>query len=149
MIEKIGMTCGCTTDYRSLSRVGIPLRWDEDRQDQVRRLIGFDPDSPKVTMELARLWQDGPPVSDGAAGPLGYTEGYLEYVEEPGDSAATGPPQDKAPVAPSTTAPSVTEVRTVSKLEKNTGRMVIIVIAAMVAVVAVGTVILASRRRRA
>lgn len=149
MVAGVGVICACTTDHRSLRSTGIPLRWEEDRQDQVRRLIGFDPDSPEVTMELARVWQEEPPASKSGLGLFGYTEARIEYVEEPGGNAAAGPPENKAPSAPSTVASSSAEVQAVSTLEENTGRMVIVVIAGMVAVVVAGSLILASRRRGA
>jgi len=150
-IYKVGMNCACMTDHRWVSGPRIPLRWEEDCQEEVRRLVGIDPDSPEVRLAIARAWQTDVQMERGALGLLGYTEGPFVQVEAPDGSVsveATPEPIAAARLAV-TRARSATEADPGATLEERAGKAVIAVIAGMVVVVLACSGVLLWRKQRA
>lgn len=73
----VGESCECDTDRDWAAEPRIPMAWTEDQRAEAPRMLGFDPASPLVVAEVARILARGP-----GAGPLraGRTTGGIEAL---------------------------------------------------------------------
>lgn len=74
----LGRSCACTSDPRWLVGPAVPLVWPSSMQREVAEALGFDPDSPRVAMELSSVW-----TMSGDDSPLALpaeSRGYREMV---------------------------------------------------------------------
>ena len=174
ILSSLGMNCACTTDTSFLASPVVPLQWGADLQQRVRLHVGLDPTSPKVRMELARLWKDMGWDGGASVGFMGYREGRIEYTEDRGEDEEAVPYvimptiEQKRPAAaarssgsasargakawaatsPDAPAPSpVALAEPRSGLERRTGLMLLIVFVGMVFVVAAGSGLILWRKR--
>lgn len=93
----VGQDCECELDRGILRSRRLPLTWNETTREHTARALGFDPESPLVRSEMARILARGP-----NAGPVPSLEAVLEssadqafgYVEDAG--AATSLPDSIA-----------------------------------------------------
>lgn len=142
ILHTIGKNCACTTDLRLLSGRWLPLRWERTLQAQVREELGFDPDSPRVKLDLAAIGSAADVPEACTQGALGYFEGYMEYLEEGEGETESAPPLidlSSVNAAPAGAPPT---------LERRAGRVVLATLAPMFLLVLIGSVLLLLRRRR-
>lgn len=149
VIRKVGMNCACMTDTRWVSGPRIPLRWEHDRQEQVRRLVGIDPDNPSVRLDVARIWRSNAQPGQRSEGPLGYTEGYLDYPEGLVPDAPGGLSAEAASSGPYVATRSGAKAEPISMLEKHAGHVLTLVIAGMAVVALAFSGVLLWKRRGA
>ncbi|MEN6304381.1 MAG: hypothetical protein ABFD96_16730 [Armatimonadia bacterium] len=94
-LRLMGKNCTCTADPTSLIGPALPLNWGQDRQQQVREVLGFDPNSPAVATTLSGVWKTLRPA-DGALVPGDTvpdpTTGYVEFSVDPGTAAPAKDP---------------------------------------------------------
>lgn len=95
----MGKNCTCTADPTSLIGPALPLNWGQDRQQKVREVLGFDPNSPAVATTLSGVWKTLRPA-DGALVPGDTvpdpTTGYVEFSVEPNTAAPAQDPDAAA-----------------------------------------------------
>ena len=91
----VGQSCECELDRRRIRGASTPLRWPEAIQRAAANALGFDPESPLVRDEVARILARGPgsetagPERPGAPPrpPLVYGETAVdEELDAPQDS---------------------------------------------------------------
>lgn len=145
----LGQDCECDLDRSWLRGPLLPLRWDETRQREVVRELGFDAENPMVKAEIARIVARGPGTGtrqvrfddSGAGGvpELGYAEISLE--EPPVADVtplASSPPDGETRAAQSTNPPvAASAVATAAPAQRPVARMSFMVLI-LVGVVAVG-----------
>jgi len=116
ILSVIGQDCECTLPREWLRGRMIPARWDDDVRTALIPALGFDPQSPLVMSDVARIAgirPTGPGFgsADGALG-FGYREMTVAFEEEAAvqqDEAAVPPdeaavPPDEAAVPPDESA---------------------------------------------
>ena len=79
----VGQDCECDLDREWLRGPLIPARWDESMQQAAVKRLGFDPESPMVRSEVARIVERGPITGQkrkmtGTSQALGYAEESVE-----------------------------------------------------------------------
>lgn len=67
----IGQDCECDLDPRWMQGLMLPVRWDSAIQQRVAKSLGFDPESPMIKMEMARILRRG---SAFPSVPIGYQQ---------------------------------------------------------------------------
>jgi len=145
----LGTNCSCATDPEWLSGMLVPLKWDSYLQTEVRVKLGFDPDSPRVLMDVASLRRESSNMPANLQTSLNYSEGYVEFTDD-----APAAPIPAAPVS-SASVPSVPTVvmpppktESAPSLEKRTGYMVFAMVGGMAVAVAVAMGVLGLHRLR-
>jgi len=158
----IGENCACATAEKLLGQPPIPLRWAEDRQAEVRRVLKVDEEQMRA--DVLSTWSPGAggrgaasaaqgyvevamPVADADAGPESVPDDVLADRAAAPDASASAPavtsqPTPTSPRAPAAAAPPVWS------LEQETGRVLLVAIGVSVAVLAVAGIVLAVRARR-
>ncbi|MBM3822258.1 MAG: hypothetical protein FJ404_05060 [Verrucomicrobia bacterium] len=56
----LGQDCECELDRSWMKGPVLPGRWDQDRQKETARALGFDPENPMVRTEISRIVHRGP-----------------------------------------------------------------------------------------
>lgn len=56
----VGLDCECGLDRRWMTGRRLPMKWDQQTQQQVAKVLNFDPESPMVKMEISRILMKGP-----------------------------------------------------------------------------------------
>ena len=96
----IGLSCECGLDRSWMQGTMVPMRWDDRILTRLAGLLGFDPESPMIKMEMSQILSKGKNARanpDSAPGGtpdgmdlfLGYTEEPI-LVEELGESIESG-----------------------------------------------------------
>ena len=116
----VGQSCECGLDRRWMLGNRLPLRWDETRQQQVVRALGFDAENPLVKAEISRILAQGPGGLSGMAAPsfeellLGYSEEVvidpIAVDEAPSATAPGAADPDQETVSETPPAPEPLEV---------------------------------------
>ena len=151
----LGQDCECDLDRSWLRGPLLPLRWDEARQREVVRELGFDAENPMVKAEISRIVARGPGTGtrqvrfdDGGGGfaDLGYAEISLEgppaadlTSEAPplASDATEGETRAAQNTNPPVAAPAVATTTTATPAQRPVARMSFMVLI-LIAVVALG-----------
>ncbi len=59
ILSIIGLDCECGLDISWVSGTLLPVKWDQKRQAQVAKLLGFDPENPMVKLEVDMILKMG------------------------------------------------------------------------------------------
>jgi hypothetical protein len=59
ILSIIGLDCECELDISWVGGTLLPVKWDQKRQAQTARLLGFDPENPYVKLEVNRILKMG------------------------------------------------------------------------------------------
>jgi len=65
ILSIIGLNCECDLDISWIRGTLFPVKWDQKRQAQVARLLGFDPENPMIKYEVNRILKKGSSVYPG------------------------------------------------------------------------------------
>lgn len=101
----VGESCECDTDRDWVREPAVPLRWSDGARAAAPAALGFDPESPAVQAEVARILGHRVGGGGGSARPGGEEElaelvfGYRESGLSPGTGAAAAPGSAGAPAA--------------------------------------------------
>jgi len=76
ILSVVGLSCECGLERSWMQGTMLPLRWDEERQSEAVKYLGFDPESPLVKTEISQILSMG--SSFGDTPNLGYREGLVE-----------------------------------------------------------------------
>jgi hypothetical protein len=141
LLSMIGLSCECGLDRSWLQGIMMPLRWDEEAEAQVARILGFDAGSPAVKTEISQiLGQSAGKHGSGKTGDLffEYSEGILNNPQtgEEEVASAVALPTQITPVQNAVSAPT-------------RPRLMLIVIAVLGAlvIVASGVIVLLAMKR--
>jgi hypothetical protein len=55
ILSVIGADCECGLDPRLIRGTALPIRWNQERRDEVASDLGFDPDNPMVKIEVSQI----------------------------------------------------------------------------------------------
>lgn len=55
ILSVIGADCECGLDPRLIRGTALPVRWNRERQNEVTRDLGFDPDNPMIKIEVSQI----------------------------------------------------------------------------------------------
>ncbi|KAA3608636.1 MAG: hypothetical protein DWQ01_11060 [Planctomycetota bacterium] len=103
----VGESCECDTDRDWLGTQQIPMLWPPEQRRRAWQVLGFDPESPMVKAEVARiLAHDRERPKDGKAADrswesllFGYRETTVDRVSSPGaETSATSSEPSSLPV---------------------------------------------------
>ena len=70
----IGGDCECGLDHRWMQGTMLPARWDEGIQTTTAEMLGYDPESPMVKMEMLSIVRQGMGGAAVPGVPFGYRE---------------------------------------------------------------------------
>ncbi len=86
----VGRSCECDTPRDWFHEPRIPMAWTQEQRESAAGKLGFDPQSPRVKAEVARILDRGPLASPSAASTSveSLLLGYREF--EVGADASTG-----------------------------------------------------------
>lgn len=59
ILSVIGLDCECGLDVSWVEGTLLPVKWDQNRQKQVARLLEFDPENPLIKLEVNRILKMG------------------------------------------------------------------------------------------
>ena len=110
VLNTIGLSCECGLDRSWMQGAMLPMKWDEDVQQQVAQHLGFDPENPAIKMEMSQILSKGG-SGQGAKTKVAQADidtllaGYSESAATP-----TGPDVD----APKATADNIDEAAPVT-----------------------------------
>jgi len=93
LVSIIGADCECGMDISWTRGTRLPVRWPAERHAAVTRELGFDPESPMVKMEVARIVGRSSFMRGMPLGAAGYREIELGAVEPP----SSNPPPAVSP----------------------------------------------------
>ena len=154
----LGENCECTTAQQWQNQPPVPLRWDETRQAEVRRVLKVDEE--QMQADVLSTWSVGGGTRSGGAA----VQGYVEMAVPMGGGDDEGQPSDVAHEAssrratrhpaptngPTRSAPPRAEPSPdASPLEQQTGWALLFATAGLaVLVLAVGLVLVWRMRQR-
>jgi len=148
VLSIIGADCECGLDHRWLQGTMLPARWDQSLQERVAASLGFDPESPLVKMEMVSIVRRGMGGSSAGGVPFGYRE-----IEVGGTSPDSTTEPDHAPPVnePVMASPRPTAVQANVEATGEAGdrHALAMSLGAMIVLVAVGSVVVLLRARRA
>lgn len=146
LLYVIGADCECGLDHRWLQGTMLPARWDEELQQKVVESLGFDPENPMVKMEMVSIIRRGMGGSDYPGIPFGYQEiqvgGDVPEPQAEPNIVLTAPEPAAAP-------PDAIRTEANSSLEKTEFPVLAASLGAMVAVVALLSVLVLWRAKKA
>ena len=124
-IGLVGESCECELDRDWMQGKMIPLEWGTALQGEAAKTLGFDPENPRVKMEISQILKNGS-GSGGAVESFAYSDdplvGYSEVqvvnfdqetlTDQPVDNAVrvtriVTPATEPAEIVPSTVSGSV------------------------------------------
>lgn len=140
LFQALGRNCSCAMDPALWLGPAAPMAWGEAFQTKVRETYGFDPDSPQFRYSVAD-YVPGAGKTAAAPGGIGYSEGYVEFTDDP--SPKGGPAKPKiSQKSSSAVAPPA------SRLERRTGAVMIYAVCGMGVLVGAAGVFWIVRKRR-
>jgi hypothetical protein len=144
----IGADCECGLDHRWLQGTMLPARWNQSLQQKVAANLGFDPESPLVKMEMVSIVRRGMGGSGAGGVPFGYRE--IEVGDTSQDST-TGSDQAPPVNEPVMVSPQPVAVQANVEVTGKAGKWHVLAMSlgAMIVLVAVGSVIVLLKARRA
>ena len=146
LLYTLGKACACTTDPKLLSGPQIPLRWEDEIQEEVCRELGFDPDNPLVRSSLAMLglFVENPNACTREAG----RRTVMDYIENPVEEIGGGEKEAPTIALPVSTSSEARDASSAQRSTLDALRSSLLTFGLIFLSVGMGTLFLWIKRRR-
>jgi len=99
VLNTIGLNCECGLDRKWMQGVMVPLKWGQERKQEIAKQLGFNPESPEIRIEMSQiLAKAGLGQASNRSKIVGDTLDELLTGYHMGSLAAKKPPESAKPL---------------------------------------------------